>query len=183
MSNSFWGLEYARRECVVSMKRFVERAVEQRSGVNARDEHGNTPLIGAASFGALQSIERLLELGALVDMANYGGHTALMEAATAHVNSEAMISRMVAAGCDIDAQNFEGETALMLAARLGRLSEVRCLLGAGASVALKTKGGCDAAVYASGKDNPCGPLIEAEAARELLARSVPPGAGGEAKRL
>lgn len=51
----------------------VSAALEGGANVNAKDEHNNTPLNGAALFGHLDVVKRLLEAGADVENKGSGG--------------------------------------------------------------------------------------------------------------
>ncbi|MCY4042723.1 MAG: ankyrin repeat domain-containing protein, partial [Candidatus Dadabacteria bacterium] len=52
-----------------------------QSGVNARDENGDTPLHWAAGLGKTEAIRELLKAGADIEARNNEGRTVLMEAA------------------------------------------------------------------------------------------------------
>ncbi len=91
----------------------LRAALEQGAPANARDSHGNTPLIHAAVYGDLESMRLLLDRGAEVDATNDAGATALMRAAA----NDAKVALLLERRANIHALSKTGNTALILAAR------------------------------------------------------------------
>jgi len=104
--------------------------IRQRSGVNAADVDGSTPLQWAAHWNDVETVKALLAAGAKPNAANRYGVTPLHEAAT--IGSATIVNALLRAGAKADAAYGEGETALMLAARSGNLESVKLLLEANA---------------------------------------------------
>jgi ankyrin repeat protein len=96
---------------------------------NARDAAGNTPLILAALYGNLETLELLLRKGADPNAANKAGVTPLLRAAT----DAAKVERLLAAGAKVETRSEIGNTPLLLAARKhGNSRSVKLLLECGA---------------------------------------------------
>src|SRR5262245_1988814 len=81
--------------------------------VSSRDAAGNTPLILAALYGNLETVELLLKHGADPNAANLAGVTPLLRAAT----DAGKVERLLAAGAKAEARSELGNTPLLLAAR------------------------------------------------------------------
>ena len=93
--------------------RQIREALDNGAAVNARDAHGNTPLILEASYGNAASMKLLLERGAQVNVANAEGATPLIRAAYDYEKARLLVDR----GADVNARSALGETPLILAAR------------------------------------------------------------------
>jgi hypothetical protein len=103
---------------------------------NTKDEHGNIPLILAASGGDTSSVKALILAGADVNAKNEEGGTALMRAA--HGRDREILKALIAAGANVNAKNVYGWTALMFAVSEGLLDNVNTLIAAHADVNAKT---------------------------------------------
>ena len=89
----------------------VQSAIRRGADVNARDENGFTPLIGAAMHNPNpEVIELLLDAGADVNARDERGYTPLIVAAMHNPNPE-MIAVLLDAGADGRAKDREGQTA------------------------------------------------------------------------
>ncbi|HEY7910710.1 MAG TPA: ankyrin repeat domain-containing protein [Blastocatellia bacterium] len=107
----------------------VSALIERGLNVNARDDHGRTPLLEAVFGGHSDTIEYLLSRGADPDLKDRDGWTALMEAASkSHVDAVRML---LGSGADPNARNNRGWTALRTTAR-GNAEIIRLLKQAGA---------------------------------------------------
>ena len=93
--------------------RAIREALDKGASVNARDEHGNTPLMLAAVYGDVASMKLLLDRGAQVNVSNAEGATPLIRAAYDYDKARLLVDR----GADVNARSAMGQTPLMLAAR------------------------------------------------------------------
>ena len=112
----------------------LARLLEEGADIDARDAHGQTGLMIAASSGAPGAVAFLVERGAALDHTAKYHLSALMLAV---LRGEPTIVRaLVAAGADRSirgsgAPGFHGKTALDLAEAAGRTEIVAILRGAG----------------------------------------------------
>jgi ankyrin repeat protein len=124
----------------------AEALMQDAAALEARDEHGNTPLMTAAWLADATMLERLLKAGADVNAGNKAGATALLYASTLEDKARLLI----ASGADVKAQSKLGNTALILAARKpGNSRTVKLLLGRGANVHAKNVFGTTALMCAA----------------------------------
>lgn len=97
-------------------------------------EHGEVPLLLAASKGRVKIIKLFLQYGADPDASDTDGWTALMHAALqGHVEA---VQILVDSGANPNAKTLSGRTALATACRKGHLQVVKALIKAGADVNL-----------------------------------------------
>lgn len=107
-------------------KVLVKILLDRGAEVNARDEHGWTPLHHAASRDAVSILQLLLDKGADVNSKTVEGATPLhVAAASGSLNT---ISLLLAKGVDINARDNSGRTPLHYAAAKGSLATVKLLL-------------------------------------------------------
>jgi len=98
--------------------------------IEARGQHGLTPLMRAALQGRREIVRELLALGADVHARNDDGNTALWLGC---VSRDAdLVQDLVAAGIELDNRNDAGSTALMYTASSDRPELLKILLEAGA---------------------------------------------------
>jgi ankyrin repeat protein len=90
----------------------LKAAIAQGVGVNARADRNTTPLMYAAAFGSLDSLQVLQAAGADVNAQNAFGATALMWAVT----EPAKVRLLLEHGADVNAKSSTGRTALLIAA-------------------------------------------------------------------
>ncbi|MFA5306473.1 MAG: ankyrin repeat domain-containing protein [Candidatus Babeliales bacterium] len=111
---------------------FVRKLIAAHANVNVPNVLDNTPLIEAASMGAVLKrsayVNALLDAGADVNIQGFNGRTALMWAA--HDGDHEMCRTLIAAKSNITLCNGEGHTALMLAARWGNPTALSVLIEA-----------------------------------------------------
>jgi ankyrin repeat protein len=93
--------------------RQIRAALDTGASINARDEHGNTPLMLAAVYSDVASMKLLLERGAQVNVTNAEGATPLIRASYDFEKTRLLVDR----GADVNVRSALGETPLMLAAR------------------------------------------------------------------
>ncbi len=101
----------------------VQRILAESGGVNAKDRHGNTPLIRAAALGNDRMVTLLIKAGAHVNARNGEGQTALIAAAdySRHPGNlqmegyETIIERLLEAGADPAIRDHAGRNAYDLA--------------------------------------------------------------------
>jgi ankyrin repeat protein len=114
------------------------RALVQKSGVDAKDSRGTTPLMYAAAVGSLDVMKMLMEGGADVNAKNTFDATALMWAAGDIDKVRLLLSK----GADVKAKSKIGRTPLLLAAFHDGASEiVRLMIDHGADVMARDKDG------------------------------------------
>jgi ankyrin repeat protein len=117
------------------------------------NKEGDNALLVAASVGAADVVQLLLQTGAAVDTKDASGKTPLIRAVVARSGyypapdlGADVIRKLLKARADINAVDDEGTTALILAARKGYLDLVRLLLQAGAKTDVRTNDGTNALI-------------------------------------
>jgi ankyrin repeat protein len=89
----------------------VQAAIDRGANVNAQDELGWTPLMGAAGYNEDPDvIDTLVESGANIETRNKDGGTALMIAAERNGNPD-VITVLLKAGANAKAKDSDGWTA------------------------------------------------------------------------
>src|SRR5262249_35054267 len=102
-----------------------------RELANARDRHGETPLMHVGVYSDAAMVKLLLDRGADVNLASREGATALMRSAGDFDN----VALLLAHGAKVDAKSNMGRTALLVAAAFpGNVKTVRLLMDRGANV-------------------------------------------------
>lgn len=108
--------------------RAVEFLLQNRAGIDHRNDEGFTALIIASRQGHHRVVRALLQNGATVSCATNTGFTALMFSARhGHFVIAAMLVR---AGAELEARSEYSHTALHMAAYYGHISMVKLLVGA-----------------------------------------------------
>lgn len=98
--------------------------------LEARGQHGLTPLMRAALQGRRELVRELLALGADVQARNDDGNTALWLGCVSR--DTALVQDLIEAGIELDNRNDAGSTALMYTASSDRPELLKILLDAGA---------------------------------------------------
>jgi ankyrin repeat protein len=142
--------EMSRRDLASIAEVFIDQL---RPDVNARDEHGQTPLHWAALHGYPELVAVLIEHGAHVDAQDQDGRTPLMKAA--QKGFLGIMQQLLNAGADVNLQDTnKGRTALHWVQRMREgamikhgnqmtkeraLQAIKLLLDAGANPTLRDK--------------------------------------------
>ncbi len=121
----------------------MEALLVNRANINRRNQFGDSALMLGALKSRLEAVQRLIELGAIV---NPDGWTPLHYAIFG--GSKEVASLLVAKGAKLDARAPNGQTALMLAVKLGRFDLVQLLVEADADMDLTDYDGVSALLLA-----------------------------------
>lgn len=115
-------------------QQFLNQALRLGLDVNARDEHGFTPLMDAARHSdGHEIIDLLLAAGADPLTRTSFGSTALHVAAIIRDADPQVVQLLTGAGLNVDAADKNGSTALMEAVEFGSPAMIEALLDAGAN--------------------------------------------------
>jgi ankyrin repeat protein len=142
-------------EIVVAAKagdaRAVRALVQRNVNVNAREPDGSTALHWAVRVSSREIVGALINAGADVNAINRYGVSPL--AVAAESGQTAMIATLLKAGADIKAADAglpDGQTLLMHVARVGDVTALRTLLGAGVPINVReTRTGTTALMWAA----------------------------------
>ena len=124
----------------------IEELLKAGANVNTPSEmHKFTPLMWASQSGSVESVELLLRAGALLDVKDNTGRTALMWAQVTpghpgYSNPE-VVRALINAGANVNVSDGDGVTALILAARADLTESIKLLLAKGAQVNAKDRWG------------------------------------------
>lgn len=110
--------------------------------INQRGFNGETPLMTAARKGQIEYLVELINHGAILDLVNNDGNSAVWLAC--YSNNIYVLLALAQAGANLDIQNDNGASPLIYAASAGRLEMVQLLLQAGANINLATFDGFSA---------------------------------------
>jgi ankyrin repeat protein len=126
------------------------RALIKDNGANAKDYHGQTPLMFAAAYGSLDAMKLLISSGADVKAENDAGATALhWGAGDVH-----KVQLLLESGADVNKVSRIGRTPLIVAAGTsGTLESVKLLLEKGADVNAADSNSFTPLIVAAGVDN------------------------------
>ena len=107
---------------------------DNEGGVDLVDTYRCTPFIWAARNGKMVTATYLLDQGADLEFASFGGMRAIHHAVN-NIRSD-MIAELIQRGCDINAADDAGNTTVHWAAEKGVLSQLERILDAGGNVSI-----------------------------------------------
>ncbi len=141
----------------------VRMLIGARANINAKDDYGRTPLLGASREGYEEIVATLIASGADVNTEDNNGEAPLHSAS--RKGHEGIVATLIAAGADVNATSANGKTPLHLASYEGREGIVATLIAAGANVNAADKNGKTPLGWASydGRDGIAATLIAAGA--------------------
>jgi ankyrin repeat protein len=135
----------------------VGMLLERGTEVDAKDEHGLTPLMWSARRGHVEVARALLLKGADLNAkdhhhgatpliwAVHAGHVdivrLLLDKSASYANRFNLVGLLLSRSADVNAKDWDGITPLMTAADRGRLDIVRLLLDKGATVNVQARPG------------------------------------------
>ena len=125
---------------VYDQPKLLEEMINQGAVLDFVAEDESTPIIIAACSSASDIIPILIDNGAYVDSADYGGWTALYyacyskEYGFSESQSYDTAVSLISAGADVNARDVNGSTPLMIAANEGVSSVVELLIQNGADI-------------------------------------------------
>ena len=124
------------------------------ANINAKDNHGYTPLHVAAQSASAETLETFLAAGANINAKNDFGNTPLHEAADRGGHAD-NVKTLLTAGANVNAKNDFGYTPLHIAVRYGsdHVKKVEFLLAAGADVNIQANDGRTALGIATDKSD------------------------------
>lgn len=142
----------------------VEVLLRAGASVDARDEHGSTPLHRAASRGNADAARALIAAGADVNAADFFDAQTPLHRLAAHDRADELVEALVDAGANTSAHTkLLTDTPMHIAAIHGNHGVLRALVRAGANVDVRRRDGISPVFLAASK----GKTI----ALELLIRS------------
>ena len=107
--------------------------------INAVNERGTTPLHRACEIGNLKVVERLLSLGAKVDVKDIDGYTPLHLAS--YCGYKKIVEKLLEVGADVNSLDKSKTTPAYKACKKGKLDVLKKLLEAGADVNIPDENG------------------------------------------
>lgn len=136
----------------LNLQDIAEKLIAKGAKINTAGDYGETPLLLALANGNARLSEKLLQAGADPKATRWNGETALMIAAG--VGNIAEVRLLLDRGADVNgADPNRKQTALMWAASEGHSEVVDLLIQKGAQVNAATKGGFNALVFATLKND------------------------------
>ena len=136
------GLSPLQLAASLGMTRMVEILLENGCEVDRQDNEGRTSLMYAASLGSVEIVETLLRSRARRDLTDLRGNTALLFHCSSLQVNTSLLDILAGPGL-IDLPNRDGWTPLLVLVsaaqpRHNKQGAVRCLLGRGADVNMRT---------------------------------------------
>src|SRR5262249_37712533 len=130
--NSDWGSTPLHFAAASGQRDAVMALLSAGADVNARNDHGVTPLHRAVKYPDIAQL--LIERGAKVDVGDGAGRTPLHWTGNDAADCRATASLLIRSGASVSARNRDGRTPLHLAADAGQQGVVAVLLQTGADV-------------------------------------------------
>jgi ankyrin repeat protein len=125
----------------------------ERADPNQSASDGTTPLHWAVHHDDAELVQRLVEAGADVAVANDYGATPMSEAAVR--GNVTVLGTLLDGGADVDSPNADGQTALMVVGRAGNVAAAKLLVERGADVnAREARKGQTALMWAVAQSHP-----------------------------
>ena len=149
---------YYALSCPGNMCEVMSCLIENGADINACTSHNcPTPLMMACVNDQLNAVTFLIEHGALVNLQDKDGHTALHYAVQENSGSHEpyeVLDYLIQNGADVNAKSNEGTTPLMKASELSKVNIATSLIKQGANMYLRDKNGDTALHYAVHTDSP-----------------------------
>jgi ankyrin repeat protein len=120
---------------------------QKMADVNARNNHSDTPLMPASSYGHKKIAELLIAKGADVNAKDYHCNTPLILASKN--GHKEIVELLIPEGVDINAETSDGNTQLSLASDNGHKEIAELLIAKGANVNAKNKNDYTPLMFAS----------------------------------
>ena len=128
----------------------AEEFINLGANINIQYLSGDSPLMRATCVECVEIVKLLINAGAIIDLRDRNGYTALIHAAIGeegetnemNMNRYIQIAKLlIDAGADINIQDNRGLTALMHACINERAKMVSFLIDEGADISLENRGG------------------------------------------
>lgn len=150
----------------------IDLLLEKGADLEAKDSHGQTPLVVGVEYQKVPTVQHLLERGADVETKDSRGQTPLMVAV--QIPRLETVSLLLERGADLEAKDSRGRTALAVAAQKGTPAKMNLLLKKGANLEARNNSGHTPLVVAvqSGEVENVEFLLERGADPESLPSSV-----------
>lgn len=127
--------------------RFIDFVLTKKPNVNLQDAAGDTPLMLALRNGDSQLVEKLVNAGADVNIANKAGVTSLNYALVS-VKDPVLLEKLITRKVNVNMQDKQGNTPLMFVLKTSRdPTAVELLIDAGADLNIKDNKGDTPLMY------------------------------------
>jgi len=152
LGQTVYGLTSQQQKLVKNLQNGTEQEIAEIlkaiTDVNFVVNEGRTPLIYAAAYRNIPAVTLLLQKGAIIDIGDVRGKTALIYAAKNSNDTAELLTILINAGANINQPDNNKWTPLMHAARTGHANNVKKLLDLGADEMLQDNNGNTALMHA-----------------------------------